>query len=34
MYSKKITYTNYNGETKTDEFLFNISATEALEMES
>lgn len=33
MLRKKITYTNFNGETKTKEFLFNLMQTEVLELQ-
>lgn len=33
MYKKTITYTDYNGETRTEDFYFNLSKAEILEME-
>lgn len=34
MLTKKITYTDYDGTERTEEFLFNLSAAEVLEMET
>lgn len=33
MLTKTITYTDYNGEERTENFLFNLSQAETLEME-
>lgn len=33
MYTKTITYTDYNGNERTEKFLFNLSKAEILEME-
>ena len=33
MLRKKITYTDYNGEERTEEFLFNLTKAELMEME-
>lgn len=33
MLKKTITYTDYNGETRTEDFLFNLSKAECMEME-
>lgn len=33
MYTKTITYTDYNGNERTEKFLFNFSKAEILEME-
>lgn len=33
MIKKTITYTDYNGETRTDEFLFNLNKAELIELE-
>lgn len=33
MYQKQITYTDFNGETRTETFLFHISKAELAEME-
>lgn len=32
MITKKITYTDYNGETRTESLLFNLNQTELMEM--
>lgn len=33
MLTKKITYTDYNGETRTEDFYFNLTKAELMEME-
>lgn len=33
MLKKKITFTDYNGEERTEEFLFNLTKAEVMEME-
>lgn len=33
MFTKKITYTDYNGEERTETFYFNISKAEVMEMQ-
>lgn len=33
MIKKTITYTDYNGETRTDEFFFNLNKAELIELE-
>lgn len=34
MYKKKITYTDYNGNERTEEFYFNLSKSEMIMLES